>query len=261
MAGKAPKAPPAPDPVATAQAQAQYNQQTAAQNFDLSTQTARQNATRDRVNQTNPFGSITYKNDPNNPDQWSVDQSLSPEMAAKLQQVYSATSQPVDLASIGATQDTAAKALLGRLQPGQDQQRQALETRLRNQGIMPGSDAWTNGMRDVSQSENDARLAALGSASNEANSALSRYMTARQAPLNEFQALMGGAGPMGVASAQQGQTQQAQTDYLGAVQMQQQAQQNAFNNKNANYQANLAGLYSIGSAAAGAGGKALYGGK
>lgn len=50
------------------------------------------------------------------------------------------------------------EALYGRLNPSLEQQRTGLETRLRSQGLAPGSEAWSNAMRAQSQSENDARL-------------------------------------------------------------------------------------------------------
>jgi hypothetical protein len=49
-------------------------------------------------------------------------------------------------------------ALYGRLDPSLTQARTGLEAKLRNQGLAPGSEAWTNAMRDQSQVENDARL-------------------------------------------------------------------------------------------------------
>lgn len=49
-------------------------------------------------------------------------------------------------------------ALQGRLQPMQDAQRAATETRLRNQGLVPGSEAYTNAMDNLGRQENDARL-------------------------------------------------------------------------------------------------------
>lgn len=275
MGGKAPAVPPAPDPVVTANAQAdanirtaerqqQLNSQTAAEQFGYDTRTARQNATRDRVNQTTPFGSLTYANDPNNPDAWSSNVQLSPEMQQQLQRVYASISQPVDLSSIGATQDTAANALLARLNPSLTQQRSTKEAQLRNQGLTPGTPAWENAFRDVSQTENDARLAALSQAGSEADRAYSRYMGARAAPLNEFLALSGADNFVNVPGAPQGQTQVgntnlAPTDYLGAVGLQQQALQSAYQAKSAAYQSNLAGLYGIGSALVGGAGR-LFGG-
>lgn len=69
-----PQAPAAPDPVATAQAQAQYNQQAAITQAELN-----------RVNQVTPQGSITWSRTGTNPDgtpQYTQTQTYSPEQQA-----------------------------------------------------------------------------------------------------------------------------------------------------------------------------------
>lgn len=58
-------------------------------------------------------------------------------------------------------------ALYGRLDPSLTQQRTALETRLRSQGLAPGSEAWTNAMRAQAQTENDARLGVVAAGGQE----------------------------------------------------------------------------------------------
>lgn len=259
--GKAPAPPPAPDPVVTAQAQADANTRTAQQQFDLNQQTARATATRDRINQVTPFGELTYTQDPNNQDRWTATQSLSPDMQARLRMVYDTISNPVDLNAIGATTNSAADALMGRLQPTLGTQRTQLETRLRSQGLTPGSDAWVNAMRDFSQSENDARLATLGQADQFANNALSRAITARQAPLNEFTQLTGQNNFINAPSAATANTNLAPTDYLGAVQLNQSAQNAAYQARMQAYQSNLAGMYGLGSALLGGAGRMLGGGQ
>jgi len=52
-------------------------------------------------------------------------------------------------------------ALLARMNPQLEAQRAALEARLVNQGITPGSQAWETGMRDYAQAANDARYGAI----------------------------------------------------------------------------------------------------
>lgn len=95
-------------------------------------------------------------------------------------------------------------SLFARMQPQLDYQRNALDTRLRNQGLTPGSDAWAKAWREYSTSENDARLAAIGAAgaeqqrlygmsADQRQRALQEYLSQRQIPLNEAAALMGGA--------------------------------------------------------------------
>jgi hypothetical protein len=58
-------------------------------------------------------------------------------------------------------------ALLARMNPGLTAGRNALEARLVNQGITPGSQAWETGMREYSMQENDARLGAILNAGQE----------------------------------------------------------------------------------------------
>lgn len=54
---------------------------------------------------------------------------------------------------------TALQAGMARLQPTINQQRTSLETQLTNQGLRPGTEAWTNSMRDQSMRENDLQNA------------------------------------------------------------------------------------------------------
>jgi hypothetical protein len=58
-------------------------------------------------------------------------------------------------------------ALMQRLAPQMNQDRDALQTQMRNQGIAPGTDAWRAGMDDYSRSANDARLAVIADAGQE----------------------------------------------------------------------------------------------
>lgn len=53
------------------------------------------------------------------------------------------------------------RALLERMQPQLDQDREQLDTQLANQGITLGSDAWRSARDDYSRSVNDARLGAI----------------------------------------------------------------------------------------------------
>ena len=67
MGKSAGRPPPAPDPNAIAAAQTASN-----------IQTARTQAELNRVNQVTPYGSLTYTQDPGNPDRWTAAQTLSP---------------------------------------------------------------------------------------------------------------------------------------------------------------------------------------
>jgi hypothetical protein len=94
MGGKKPKQPKAPDYVALANQQA-----------GLDRETARINAKLNRVNQTDQYGNtITYSQDPNDPDSWTQTETMSPEQ----RQLYDAqTSSQLALSQAG-------QGLLGR---------------------------------------------------------------------------------------------------------------------------------------------------
>lgn len=65
------------------------------------------------------------------------------------------------------SRDAVERALLERMNPSLTQNRLGAETRLRNQGLVPGSEAWNNAIRDVNQAENDARYGAILNAGQE----------------------------------------------------------------------------------------------
>lgn len=58
-------------------------------------------------------------------------------------------------------------ALAERLAPMQGAQRAQTETQLRNQGLVPGTEAWTNAMNDLGRQENDARLGIIAAGGQE----------------------------------------------------------------------------------------------
>jgi hypothetical protein len=59
---------------------------------------------------------------------------------------------------------TAYDAMMSRLNPELDQQRNAAETQLRNQGLVAGGEAYSNSRRLLDQSQNDARMQAAAQA-------------------------------------------------------------------------------------------------
>jgi len=157
MGKRAPSAPPAPDPAATAAAQAAANRETAITQFGLNA-----------VNQVTPFGNLTYTQTGTWADgtpRFTATQTLSPaeqealDLSNRAQSLYGTAavnqlgavqerlSQPFEF-DPGAYGDTAMgrdaveRALMERLQPQLDRDRAAMETRLANQGIMLGSEAY-----------------------------------------------------------------------------------------------------------------------
>lgn len=246
-----PSAPPPPDYAGAAQ-------QTAAGNLEA----ARAAAAANRVNQVTPYGNLTYSRDPNGAtpdDGWTATQTLSPVQQQLLDQqnktslglsgltdrglgfvndalsnTINKDSLPADMVNAG---QTGQDALMARFQPQIDQSRSALETRLANQGIGVGSEAYDNSMRVQQQGENDLRSqAALNGISigqNAQNQQLQLLTALQNQPLNILNAVRSGsqvtnptftpvptqattAGP-DLLSAAQGQGQYDQGVYNGGV--------------------------------------------
>lgn len=243
-----------PSPTAQAAAQTQADKQTAYYNAQLA-----------NMDQITPYGSMTYQNlgTLNNP-KWQSTVSLSPEQ----QQLYNTTTQsqnalatlgneqiarirqsvsdPYSYDSIGysmptagdisAQQSNAQAAYLARLEPQWAKEEEALRTRLINQGIGQGSQAYANEMNMFNQRKNDAMsqavLASQTYGTNAANQqlalrnqAINEYNTVRNAPLNEYTAMTSGTQIQNPTFTNDGNTGISSPDLIGAYGAQQ-AQQN-----------------------------------
>jgi hypothetical protein len=162
---------------------------------------------------------------------------------------------------------TAQDAMMSRLQPQLAQQEEALRTRMANQGITLGSDAYGKEMTAQGQRANDLQLQAAlqGINLDQANraSALQEQAYIQDRPLNLVNALRSGAqvqSPQFQSYAQQGQT--AGPNYSGATQAQYQADLGAVNAANAQSAGMAKGLFGVGMGLAGmpvAGGGSLFG--
>jgi hypothetical protein len=134
-------------------------------------------------------------------------------------------------------------ALFSRLNPQLERDRLAMENRLANQGIMPGSEAYREAIALSDRGMNDARMQALLQAGNYAQQeygmgadardrAVREKLMLRQQPLNELNALMSGSqATLPQFGGFQGASVQP-TDYSGNV-------WNAYNAQNQAYQAQL----------------------
>ncbi|QSA98625.1 hypothetical protein [Methylococcus sp. EFPC2] len=177
--GSAPKQ---PDPYATAAAQGQWNQKTALYNKQLNAD-----------NVSGPLGGITQRNigTAANP-QWQINQTLNPQIQRQLDTTLANNNALTDIAAsrTGAVKDAFSKglgwdsfenpqaseasrqqtidALYGqaksRLDPQFAQDQNALETKLANQGIMQGSDAYKTALDNFGRTRNDAYSTALNNA-------------------------------------------------------------------------------------------------
>lgn len=252
-------------------------QATAAGNIDA----ARAATAANRVNQVTPYGSLNYSitgQDPYGNPTWTATQSLAPAQQqlldyqnksalglGQLQEkglgyVSNMLDQPFDtskLASVGINPgETYSDAIMRRMQPNLDMQRQGLQTQLANQGVMPGSQAYENAMRMQQQRENDLLSSAIVQGMNTGLSArqqgLSEAAYLRNEPINTLNAVRTGSqvtGPSFVNSAQQQTT--AGADYLGAMGLANQSDIANANAINAQQNAMISGLFRLGGAAMG----------
>jgi len=167
---------------------------------------------------------------------------------------------------------TAQEAIMSRLEPSLAKQRVSTETQLINQGLRPGTEAYDNAIQLLGQQENDARTqaalqginvdmganaqgfsqAATGAtfANTAQQQALAEAIQQRQMPLNEITALMSGSQIQNPQFGAYQGTNVATTPIFAATQAKGQADQNTYNQQMAAANANTAGMYSLGGAAA-----------
>lgn len=221
---KTPSAPAAPDPTALATAQATANSKTATTQQQLN-----------MVDQFTPQGSLNYAQTGTWADgtpKFSATQQYSPDQQ-KLYELGNQTEQTLGqigvnqsqriqdvlsnpYQSTAATDNKIAEMQRGFLDPQWAREDQALETKLINKGIRPGSEAYTNAMGDFSKNKQsaydqmylDAYKTAEGSALQERNQ-----------PINEISALLSQSQVSNPAYASTPTTGVAPTDLIGANQM------------------------------------------
>ena len=262
--GPAPSAPAAPDYTSAARETAAGNLQAA--------QTA---TAANRVNQVTPYGNLNYaetgRDSQGNPT-WTATTSLSDvgqqllnnqnqaslglggTINAALGQVQNTMGQAFNpnLPSTGMNPGQSYQdAYMARLAPQLEQSRESTQAQLANQGVVPGTQAYENAMRQQAMKENDLLLGAttqgfgVGQQANQ--NAFNQEMTKYNMPLNTLSALRSGSqvqNPTFVNSAQQATTGGA--DLLGASQMGYNAQMGNFNAQQAAQQGLNSGLMGLG---------------
>lgn len=272
-------APAAPDYTAAANA-------TAAGNLEA----ARFATTANRANQYTPYGSLEW-NDLGN-DRWEQRVNLTDEGQALLDQSNRTSQNLAELQDEASSRvagqqaagwgdenlvrstfnpgETAQDAIMRRTQPMLDRSRASAETRLANQGIQQGSEAWRNAQDDIGRQENDAySQAALqgistGQQARQQGIQEQQYFNTRD--LNALNALRTGSqvtNPTFGGYAQQATT--AGPDLMGAARSTYDAQLANSNAENAEMGGLTSGLFGLGSAYLGGPGGAkiagMFGGK
>jgi hypothetical protein len=274
MGKKAPKPPPAPDPVKTAAAQTESN-----------VQTARVNANLNRLDETDPLGSVRYTD--LGGDRWRKDTTLSDvgQRQFDLQNQVDEGTNRLALQGVGQAGKVLGKsftldgltpeaskgsieadraryedALSSRLEPQFAQDRAAAEQRMADQGIPMGSEAYNRGMDELNRAKTDARMQVIsqGGAEGRAQDAsvsglrqrqLQEALLQRSQPINEIGALMG-TGQVGLPNfGATSNANVANTDVMGPINQQYASQMAGWNAKNQAKQSFQNGLFNLAGAA------------
>lgn len=244
-----------PDPVATAQAQAGMNRDTAITQAGL-------NAT----NQVTPDGSLTYTQDGTTSfvdssgktvttPRWTATTTLSPQQQAIKAQTDAAS---LNLGTLANQQSSAIKDQLSkpfqfsnddasnwsydlasqRILPQQQKNQDALRTQLISSGVRPGTAAWDSEMSRLTNANTDQlnQLALTGR-----QQAYQEQLSQYNNPINTISALMSGSQVQNPSFVNTPQSQVGGVDYTGLV--------------NSNYQAKvqsqnamMGGLFGLGAA-------------
>ena len=258
------QAPAPPDPQKTAAAQTSTNIGTAIANNTMG-----------MVNQVTPDGSLTYSQtgtykytDPYTGKSYDLPTYTATTALSQIgQQTKDQTDQTkLNLAQTGNQQSAFLKDYLGqvwnpdtsaiegrlmelgsqRLDPRFAQEEDRLRTRLANQGVTAGSEAWNREMASLGQNKNDAfnQLLLQGR-----GQAFSELQAQRNQPINEISALLSGS-QVSNPSVQMMQPQgAATTDVAGLINSNYDQRLSAWQQNQANRNSLLGGLFGLGAKA------------
>jgi len=285
--GKGGSAPPPPDYAGAARA-------TSAGNLEA----ARATAAANRVDQYTPYGSLTYSHTGNDPDNgWAYTQTFSPTQQQLFDANNNVNSKLMGVANKGigyvqgaldkplsfdgmysvdapgeiqqAASDAAYQNATRYLDPQIAREQEALDSKLANQGITQGSEAYNNALSEFNANKNQRYDAArnqaytqglqgAGQAYNQGaalrQQQIAEAQTLQQNPINMLNAVRSGAqmqvaqmpNQIGSIPQQQGV---AGPDLLGAATATGQYNQNAWNAQQAAGANTLGGLFSLGTGA------------
>lgn len=240
------KAPSPPDPYQTAAAQTQSNQQTAAYNAALN-----------RVSTYTPYGNMVYSQtgtDTSGAPTWRSDITLAPEAQQQLDnqlkqnnqlsqlgftlgnQAAAAINQPYSDAAT--SRDAAANAYYKRqtayLDPQYANQQNDLNSRLANQGVVQGSEAWNRAQDELARQKtfayDQAQQGAISTGDNAQATQLQLQSAIKNAPLNQLNALRSGTQIQNPTFQNAPGASAAPTDVAGIINQEYQNQLAASNN-------------------------------
>tara|TARA_R110000824_G_scaffold87622_1_gene215958 strand:- start:1402 stop:2331 length:930 start_codon:yes stop_codon:yes gene_type:complete len=290
MGKSSPSPPAAPDPAATAAAQGKINRETAIAQARLN-----------QVDEYTPYGSSIYEPTGETFPDAEIDQykrttTLDPAQQAIFEQQTGTTQDlnrlardqlgrvssnladpfsfeglPAAPVANEAARQQSIDAIYGqhtsRLDPRFARDKTALETRLANQGIPVGSDAFSEAMESQGRTRNDAYTSALNQAiasggaeqsrlfglgGSERARAIQEYTTQRNAPLNEVAGLMSGNSITNPQFSSMPNTAISSPDLIGLTRDKYAGDMNAYNQQLASNQATQGSLFGLaGSVASG----------
>jgi len=199
-----------------------------------------------RASQYNPFGSSVWQQGPDG--QWSQNVSFSPgqQQLFDITQAGKASMLGQAAPEFGANRERVMEAMMGRVGTDIGRARESKRSQLVAQGIPVGSEAYNREMEQLDRRETDARQQAEISATQQAGTEYGAELAGRGQQL----------GALGMFSPQspsfnQFYNQQAipGADYMGAAQQQGQWDMSGYNAQQAQKNAMMQGLFSLGAAA------------
>jgi hypothetical protein len=239
-----------------------------AQQAQANQQAAQEQQKMNMVGQSTPYGSLTYKADPNSPSGYTAVQSYSQPVQDVLNQNISnaqgsanaagnllnsqggALGQGVDL-SYGADAQRIAQIEQQTLDPMWARNQNIFDQSMADKGVMPGSAAYNNAYTDYQNSKNNAYN----------NMFLNAYQTANNAAVSQYDTNLNGLNSLenggsitnpasiGLTSTPQ-ETIQA-PNLTGTYQDMMGNQQQQYNNQLNQYGATMGGLFGLGGSVAG----------
>jgi len=182
---------------------------------------------------------------------------------------YSGIADGFTEADTAAASQRGEQAILSRLDPRFAQDEESLRTRLINQGIGQGSEAYRREMEQFNQTKNDARNQAIIQGANyggtlqqqaleRRNQGINEYTTQRNAPLNEYIGLTSGSQVQNPTFNDTNYQGAQSVDYAGLVNNQYQQQLAQYNANQAGSNSLMGGLFSLGGSVASGGFSGLF---
>ncbi len=244
---------------------------------------ARAAAAANRVNQINPYGTLSYAvtgADPYGNPTWTATSKFSPDQQALydydiasskglgqlqnkgLNYVSNMLDQPFNTSGLASTGinpgEQMSESIMRRLQPNLNMEQKQFDAQMANQGIPLGSEAYQNARRMFDERQNDRLTSAIIQGTDTGMRArgqgFSELAYQRNEPINTLNAVRSGSQVTNPNSFFVNAPQQATTsgaDYLGAAGMTGNANIASANAANAQRNAMIQGLFSLGSAYAG----------